>query len=216
MNDIDKIISNSYENLDKTLTKGYFSKYGVDLIITFIIVIIFIIAFLYYYFSNNIRNKLSNYQCSPINIPFMNILNYNNKNSFLDKSQANFNQCVKKSLKPVLEKSIKPQNKSLNIVENTYSDINTSNNYIASVFNKVRNNITDNTNDIYNRINSDVSQNDKQLNDIKSNLYESNTKIQKSMNISQDLNKSLNSLSKTLEPLKIVDKPSWIKEYQNI
>ena len=216
MNDIDKIISNSYENLDKTLTKGYFSKYGVDLIITFIIVIIFIIAFLYYYFSNIIRNKLSNYQCSPINIPFMNILNYNNKNSFLDKSQANFNQCVKKSLKPVLEKSIKPQNKSLNIVENTYSDIKTSNNYIASVFNKVRNNITDNTNDIYNRINSDVSQNDKQLNDIKNNLYESNTKIQKSMNISQDLNKSLNSLSKTLEPLKIVDKPSWIKEYQNI
>tara|TARA_R110002074_G_scaffold393935_1_gene580950 strand:- start:1596 stop:2258 length:663 start_codon:yes stop_codon:yes gene_type:complete len=220
MNDIDKIIQTSYKNLDKmldnTLKKGYFFKYGFDLIISIIVILIFsiVIIFLYFYTSNKLsKNKytLSNDKCNPMNIPFMDILNYNNKTTFLDKSTANFNYCVQNALKPVVENTIKPHNESLNIIRKTYDDLNTSTNGITSIINNVRNNVTNNTNDIYNRIKTTTQEQDKLLKGHKNILYKSNDKINSSFNVSQNLNKTLIKLSKTLGPLKIMGRPSWIK-----
>ena len=222
MNDIDKIIQSSNKKFENSLRKGYIFLYGFDLIISIIIIIIFsvVIIFLYFHTRNNLstnnlvtnNSNSGNDMCSPVNIPFMDILNYNNKTTFLDRSTANFNYCIKNALKPVVENTIKPQNASLNIIRKTYDNLNKSINGILSVINNVRNNVKNNSNDIYNRIENITQEQDIILKNHKKELSKSNDKTNKAFNVSQNLNTSLIKLSKTLGPLKIMERPSWIND----
>lgn len=222
MNDIDKIIQSSNKKFENSLRKGYFFLYGFDLIISIIIIIIFSVVIIFLYFYTLINSSMNNLvtnnsnsgndMCSPINIPFMDILNYNNKTTFLDRSTANFNYCIKNALKPVVENTIKPQNASLNIIRKTYDNLNKSINGLLSIINNVRNNVRNNSNDIYNRIENIAQEQDIILQNHKKELSKSNDKTNKAFNVSQNLNTSLIKLSKTLGPLKIIERPSWIKE----
>ena len=217
MNDINNIIKKSYKNLENIQTNSYIFEYKFDLIVSIIIILIFIIIIIIIYFYNSINNlsknkyNLLNNKCNPINIPFMDILNYNNKTSFLDKSTANFNYCVQNALKPVVENTIKPHNESLNTIRKTYDELNTSTNGITSIFNDVRNNVTDITNDIYNRIETTTQEEDTLLTNHKNTLDKSNDKTNDTFHISQKLNRTLIKLSETFSPLKIMKLPSWIK-----
>ena len=191
LNDIEKIFDKKFNYKNLNIERVYLYSYKLDLLITIFIFLFFTILFIIYALKNslpNYVNKLEN--CNPIKIPFMDILFYNNKKEFLDKSQINFNTCIQNILKPIYEKNIKTQNKSLDIINKTYNHLNKSILTISSILSKMRNYTSNNNTFIYNAINDTNKEKYNIMKTINNDIKNKNKKLVGIF----DVNKSNNNI----------------------
>ena len=194
-NDIQKIFHKKLNYMHLDIQRDYLYSYKLDLLITILIFLFFIILVIIYALKNSFPNyvkKLEN--CNPIKIPFMDIFFFNNKKEFLDKSQVNFNTCVQNILKPVYEKNIKSQNKSLNIINKIYNHLNKSILTISSILSKMRNNTSNNNNFIYNAINDTNKEKYDMMTTINNDIRNKNKKLDHLFDINNSNTDSISTL----------------------
>lgn len=144
-----------YEKINKIYTKsGFLERYGEDLFITIFVFIIFFIIFLYFLVMNNIEPIRANWtteRCNPAYMPFAGIINAPPDVNKLQYTADNFNGCLNNILTSIIQYSLSPIYYSIHIVINVFKGIATALQHIRTVFDKLRNNISNVSQELYDR-----------------------------------------------------------------
>lgn len=148
MNNIHKTLYNLYNK------KGFYEKYGIDLIIAIIIIYIFFIFTSYFYILNQLPQIKANWpteKCNPLYLPFAGLILSNKNKSNLDLISENFSGCVQNILTSIVSDAFKPIYYIMNITNNTFKDMTDNVQNIRAKFNNVRTNIKNTSTNISGR-----------------------------------------------------------------
>ena len=133
---------------------GYFDRYGLDLLFTFILCIIFILAITYYHILNNIepiKADWSNQRCHPSVIPFAGIINKGPGESTFEYTQKNFTECTQMILESITDNAFKPFYFLLDVIAKQFKSFIQAIKGIRGQFDKIRVNIRTIVEDIMSR-----------------------------------------------------------------
>ena len=117
MDNIHKTLNNLYNK------KGFYEKYGVDLIITIIIIYIFLISTTYFHMLNYLPQIKANWEtekCNPLYLPFAGFIINDKNKSKLDIVSENFSDCVQNILTSIVGEAFKPIYYIMNVMNNTF------------------------------------------------------------------------------------------------
>ena len=106
--DFETLNEKIYNIYDK---KGYFSKYGGSLFMTFLILIISFLIISYYYVMNRvepIKNDWLNQRCNPEVMPFAGFINKPKNMSAGEFTSQNFEQCLNNTLINIVDSFFQP------------------------------------------------------------------------------------------------------------
>ena len=148
--DIHKQLSSTYINSNK----GYFSKYGVDLIIAIVIIYVFAIATMYFFVINHIpqiREKWPTEKCNPLYLPFAGLVVRNSKKTGNQLVEENFNACITNILTSITNDALKPIYYAKNVATKAMNDVTHASQAVRSIFNRVRTDVQDTSEDIFGR-----------------------------------------------------------------
>ena len=149
--DITQKLNNLY---NKKIQQGYYNKYGIDVILAIIIICIFIYYITYYYVLNHIPIIQQNWpknKCNPAYLPFAGIIvNDKNKSNF-DLVGENFDACAKNILTTITDDALKPVYYASKVLSSTMYDMTNAVTAIRAMFNKIRVNIKNITENISGR-----------------------------------------------------------------
>ena len=134
--------------------KGYFGKYGVDLIIAVIIIYLFAIATMYFFVLNHIpiiREKWAKEKCNPLYLPFAGLVVENSKKTNNQLVEENFHACVINILTSITQDALKPIYYANNLANKTMHEATNAVQAIRAFFDRIRTDIQDTTENIYGR-----------------------------------------------------------------
>ena len=137
MNDITKVINKLYDKKGQ----GFFTKYGSDLIIALIIIYIFLVWTTYYYVLNHLPLIKANWaadKCHPLYLPFAGIIVDDKNKSKLELINNNFEGCVQNILTSITAEVLKPIYYTTNLLTSSFNEVTHATTGIRSMFNKVR------------------------------------------------------------------------------
>ena len=147
-------IHNIIEHLYIKTNKGYFAKYGVDLIIAMTIIYIFFVASMYFYITNHIPQIRANWdtqKCNPLYLPFAGIIMQNSNKSNSKLVEENFQACVGNILSSIASEALKPLYYVTNITNKSLGNAINAQQAIRSVFNRVRTDVQNTSENIFGR-----------------------------------------------------------------
>jgi small-conductance mechanosensitive channel len=134
--------------------KGYFSKYGVDLIIAVIIIYFFAITTMYFFVLNHIpkiREKWSKEKCNPLYMPFAGLVVKNSKKTNNQLVEENFHACIINILTSITQDALKPIYYANSVATKTMQDASNATQAIRAFFNRIRTDFQDTAENIYGR-----------------------------------------------------------------
>ena len=134
--------------------KGFLERYGSDLYITIFIFLIFFISMSYFIVINNlepIKNNWINERCKPHIIPFAGIINTPEGESAFKYTSENFTGCINTILSSITGFAFEPIYYIIGSVGAIFKELTESMNYIREMFNKLRNEISNITQEIFGR-----------------------------------------------------------------
>lgn len=134
--------------------KGFFERYGVELIISSLIIFIFFIATCYFYTLSHIRTLRKDWpqnKCNPIYIPFAGFIINDPNKSTLETTSENFNFCINNILSSIISKILEPIYYFIQLLIESWKEIINSIKNIRSMFNNIRNSANNVTKDVMNR-----------------------------------------------------------------
>ena len=148
-------MDNIYKTINKLYDKqGFYEKYGTDTIIAIIIIFIFFIWTTYYYVLNHIPLLRANWEenkCNPAYIPFAGMVINDPNKSNLDVVGDNFINCTENILLTIIGYVLEPIYYIMNVFLKLFGRIITSVNQSRSLFNEIRKNVSNTSNEIYGR-----------------------------------------------------------------
>ena len=136
-NDIKSTIIKLYQK------NGYYERYGVDVIISFIIIYSFISCITYFYVMNHLpilKKNWPNNKCNPVYMPFAGYVINDKTRSKMDIASDNFNSCVQNILISISNNAFAPINYVFNTINNSVNNLTTASNSVRRMFNNVRTN----------------------------------------------------------------------------
>jgi len=148
--DIHNIIGAVYHKKNK----GYFSKYGSDLVIAMTIIYIFSVASMYFYVINRIpqiREQWATEKCNPLYLPFASIIMKNSNKSGSKLVEENFQSCITNILTSIANDALKPLYYMVNVAHKTVGEATNAQQSSRAVFSRVRTDIQDTSENIYGR-----------------------------------------------------------------
>lgn len=131
LNEISKLYNN----------RGYFSLYGMDIVISIIIILIIGYSAIYFFiisFRPYISKNWPINRCNPLYMPFAGLLNKDNNKSFFGAAEENFNFCIGNILHAISEEQFSPLYYANKIINNLLSIISKTINSIREMINKIR------------------------------------------------------------------------------
>ena len=134
--------------------KGFMDKYGLDTWITVIICLVFFVIITYFYILNNIepiRADWENQKCNPSVIPFAGMINKGPNDTAFEYTNRNFTGCVQNILTSIVSSVFQPIYYIMANITSTFTNLIESVNSIRSMFDKIRNTITDFTQEVSGR-----------------------------------------------------------------
>lgn len=138
--EINKTFNNMYDNV------GYFDRYSLHIIFVVFFIILIIGIVFYYYILNNlnsIKTKWEVERCNPKYMPFAGLIHNKKGNENLLFTSNNFNECLNNILKENANKSFSPFFYLINVISNVFSVVLNSLSAIRSMFNNIRENISE-------------------------------------------------------------------------
>lgn len=147
-NDIKSTIIKLYQK------NGYYERYGVDVIISFIIIFSFMLCITYFYIMNHLpilKKNWPNNKCNPIYMPFAGYVINDKTRSKMDIASDNFNSCVQNILVSISNNAFAPINYVFNTINNSISNLTTASNSVRGMFNNVRTNVGETASNISGR-----------------------------------------------------------------
>jgi len=148
-------VHNKVSSLYIETTQGYFSLYGIDLIIAMTIIYIFSVATTYFYVINHIpqlREKWPTEKCNPLYLPFASLVVENSNKTSNELIEENFQSCITNILTSVAQDALKPIYYITNVATKAADEANNASNAIRSVFNRVRNDVKAVGEDVFGRV----------------------------------------------------------------
>lgn len=134
--------------------KGFLERYGSDLYITIFIFLIFFILMSYFIVINNlepIKNNWVNERCKPHIIPFAGIINTPEGESAFKYTSENFTGCINSILSSIIGFAFEPIYYIIGSVGTIFKELTEAMNSIREMFNKLRNDISNITQEIFGR-----------------------------------------------------------------
>ena len=122
--------------------KGFLARYGLDMWSTAFIILTFFIATAYFYVLNHIqpiKANWSNERCNPAVIPFAGLIQGKSGKESLEFTGENFTGCVQSILQNIVGYALQPIYYSMNVLNETISEVSNANNSIRALFDKIRN-----------------------------------------------------------------------------
>jgi hypothetical protein len=147
-------IHNTINGIYNKKNGGYFSKYGIDLIIAMTIIYIFFVASMYFYVINHIpqiREKWATEKCNPLYLPFASIIMKNSDKSNSELIDNNFQACISNILSSIASEALKPIYYVTNVANKTLGNAANAQQSSRSVFNRIRTDIKETSENIYGR-----------------------------------------------------------------
>lgn len=133
---------------------GYYERYGVDVIVSFIIIYSFILCITYFHVMNHLPILRKNWpanKCNPIYIPFAGHVIKDSDKSKLDIVGDNFNSCVQNVLISISDNAFAPINYVFSTINDTANSLGAATNSVRGMFDKVRNNVGETASNISGR-----------------------------------------------------------------
>ena len=134
--------------------KGFLERYGSDLYITIFIFLIFFISMSYFIVINNlepIKNNWVNERCKPHIIPLAGIINTPEGESAFKYTSENFTGCINSILSSITGFAFEPIYYIIGSVGKIFKELTEAMNSIREMFNKLRNDISNITQEIFGR-----------------------------------------------------------------
>lgn len=134
--------------------KGFLETYGTDLYVAIFIILLFFVMTCYFIVINNltpIKSDWVNQRCNPSVIPFAGLINAPDGSSKFDYTAQNFSGCMNNILKTVSEYALQPIYYISNTMLASFKEMIDALQSIRSLFNKIRNNVKDISEEILNR-----------------------------------------------------------------
>lgn len=134
--------------------KGFFERYGVDLIISLTIITIFLYTTAYLYTLSHIRMLRKDWpqnKCNPIYMPFAGIIVNDPHKSKFEKTSENFTFCINNILSSIISDILEPIYYIASLIIEAWNEIKNSIYSIRAMFNKIRNAGNKFTKDVMNR-----------------------------------------------------------------
>lgn len=134
--------------------KGFLETYGSDLYVAIFIILLFFVMTCYFIVINNlqpIKSDWVNQRCNPAVIPFAGIINAEDGTSKFNYTAQNFSGCMNNILKTVSEYALQPIYYASNVLISAFKEMIDALQSIRSMFNKIRNNVKDISEEILNR-----------------------------------------------------------------
>jgi hypothetical protein len=148
-------IDTTYKNINNLYTKiGFTEKYGSELWVTVIILIIFFIAIAYFYIMNNIKPIVAdweNQKCNPAVIPFAGWINNGKDTTPMEFTGQNFTYCIQGILTNITAYAFQPFYYLMKVMTDAFSELGNAINGVRAEFDKIRNSMSDFTNDTMGR-----------------------------------------------------------------
>lgn len=148
-------MANIYDQISDLYTKGgYFTRYAGDFWLTIIVCLIVFVIVSYYHVQNNIQPILddwSNQRCNPAVIPFAGMINAPTGESAVQFTGENFEQCTQNVLSEIAQYAFMPIYYLLNAITSMFSELSEAMDSMRSMFNSMRNSISDQGNDLFSR-----------------------------------------------------------------
>lgn len=147
-------IHNTINSVYNKKNQGYFSLYGVDLIIALTIIYIFSVASMYFYVINHIpqlRENWATQKCNPLYLPFASMVVKDSNKSNSELIEDNFQACITNILNSIANEALKPLYYINNVAHKVVGDASNAQQSSRSVFNRVRVDIQNVSEDIYGR-----------------------------------------------------------------
>jgi hypothetical protein len=148
-------MANIYDQISDLYTKGgYFTRYAGDFWLTIIVCIIVFVIVSYYHVQNNIQpilNDWSNQRCNPAVIPFAGMINAPPGESAGQFTGENFEQCTQNVVSETTQYAFIPIYYLLNSVTSMFSELSDAMDSMRSMFNNMRNSVSDQGNDLFSR-----------------------------------------------------------------
>tara|TARA_Y100000389_G_C17461002_1_gene521689 strand:+ start:2095 stop:3759 length:1665 start_codon:yes stop_codon:yes gene_type:complete len=133
---------------------GYMSRYGTDVWITIIFLIVFLSAISYYNIKNNIepiKADWANQRCNPGILFFSGLISKSDNETAFEATSNNFTFCIQTILANVASYAMQPYYYLTDMVTDEFNSITESVNAIRSMFDKIRNSVSDIGEDIMGR-----------------------------------------------------------------
>lgn len=145
-----------YKKLNNLYEKsGFLEKYGGSLVMTIIIILVFFILLSYFYVQSKIKEIQQNWpqeKCNPSVIPFAGLINPPQEGSAMDYTGENFNQCLNNTLEGVADIAMEPLYYTMNIANGVIMGASDAINSLRNMFDKLRNDISNFSQNVYKRV----------------------------------------------------------------
>lgn len=131
--------------------KSYLDKYGIDVWTAIIIMLVFFVLTMYYYVLNNIepiKADWENQKCSPAVIPFAGLINKGPNESAMDFAGKNLTGCVQDVFTNIAADAFQPVYYVANNLSASFSESVDSLNSARGMFDRVRNSVSDFTEEV--------------------------------------------------------------------
>lgn len=135
--------------------RGYFSLYGVDLIIAITIIYVYSVAITYFHVINHIpqlRAKWATEKCNPLYLPFASLVVKDSSKSSNQLIDDNFQACVKNILTSVSEEALKPIYYVKNLATEAANEASGAGQAIRSMLDRMRDDVKSFGEDAFGRV----------------------------------------------------------------